>query len=59
MGVALTAAMMVVRGVFQVLGRPLSAAASASISGIAGIGHCLTGVGIILLLISLKKLARN
>lgn len=58
-GVALTAAMMAVRGVLQVLGTNLSAAASASISGVAGIGHILTGVGIVLLLTSLKKLAKN
>ena len=58
-GVVLTAAMMVVRGVLQVLGTGLSAAASASISGIAGVGHILTGAGITLLLLSLRKLAKN
>ncbi|MGN0184595.1 MAG: DUF2871 family protein [Aristaeellaceae bacterium] len=58
-GVVLTAAMMVVRGVLQVLGMGLSAAASASISGIAGVGHILTGAGILLLLLSLRKLAKN
>ena len=54
-GVPLTAVMMLVRGVTQVLGLSLSSALSASILGIAGIGHILTGVGIVLLLISLKK----
>ena len=54
-GVPLTAVRMLVRGVTQVLGLSLSSALSASISGIAGIGHILTGVGIVLLLISLKK----
>ncbi len=58
-GVPLTAAMLVVRGIPQVLGMTLSAAVDASISGIAGIGHILTGVGIVLLLLSLRKLARN
>lgn len=58
-GVPLTAVMMAVRGVTQVLGTSLSAGASASISGIAGIGHILTGVGIILLLVSLKGLEKN
>ena len=58
-GVPLTAAMMVARGVPQVLGLTLSNATSASISGIAGIGHILTGAGIVLLLVSLKKLAKN
>ena len=57
--VPLTAVMMAVRGVTQVLGMSLSAGASASISGIAGIGHILTGVGIILLLVSLKGLEQD
>ncbi len=59
LGVPLTAAMLLARGVPQVLGVTLSGAASASISGIAGIGHILTGAGILLLLLSLKKLAGN
>ena len=58
-GVPLTAAMLLVRGVPQVLGMTLSTAVNASISGIAGIGHILTGIGIILLLLSFKKLAKN
>ena len=58
-GVPLTAIMLAVRGVAQVQGLALSAAANASISGIAGIGHILTGAGIILLLLSLKTLAKN
>ena len=58
-GVPLTAIMLVVRGVAQVRGTALSAAANASISGIAGVGHILTGAGIILLLLSFKKLAKN
>lgn len=58
-GVPLTAVMLLVRGVTQVLGVSLSSAADASISGVAGIGHVLTGVGIILLLLSLRKLAKD
>ena len=58
-GVLLTAVMLLVRGVAQVQGMSLSTAVSASFSGIAGIGHILGGVGIILLLLSFKKLARN
>ena len=58
-GVPLTATMLLIRGVTQVLGLSLSKGASASISGIAGIGHILTGVGIILLLVSLKKSAKD
>lgn len=57
--VPLTAVMLLVRGVTQVLGLSLSSGASAAISGIAGIGHILTGVGIVTLLVSLKKLAKN
>ena len=57
-GVPLTAVMLLVRGVVQVLGISLSSGASASVSGIAGIGHILTGVGIILLLLSLRKTAK-
>ena len=58
-GVPLTAIMLVVRGVAQVRGLALSAAANAYISGIAGIGHILTGAGIILLLLSFNKLVKN
>ncbi len=58
-GLPLTAVMMVVRGVTQVLSISLSSAANASISGIAGIGHILTGTGIVLLLVSLRKMAES
>lgn len=58
-GVSLTAIMMVVRGVFQVCEVILPNAVNAAVSGIAGIGHIMTGVGIILLLLSLKKSAKN
>lgn len=56
-GVPLTAVMLLVRGVMQVLGVELTTGASAAISGIAGIGHLLTGVGMVLLLVALKKCA--
>lgn len=58
-GLPLTAVMMVVRGITLVLNMSLSVAADASISGIAGIGHILTGIGIVLLLLSLKQAAEN
>ena len=54
-GVPLTALMLAVRGVLQVLGQAPSRGLSASISGIAGIGHILTGVGLVLLLLALCK----
>lgn len=54
-GLNLTAVMLVVRGVFQVLGTSLSAGMNAAISGIAGIGHILLGVSLILLLLQIKR----
>jgi hypothetical protein len=56
-GVPLTAGMMIVRGITQVLATPLSAAADAMIAGFAGIGHILAGLGLIYLLTALRKLA--
>lgn len=58
-GLPLTTVMLLVRGITQVLGMDLSSAADASISGMAGIGHILTGTGILLLLLSLKKAAAD
>lgn len=43
------------RGLTQVWGTELSRGIDASISGIAGIGHILTGVCIVLLLLKIKK----
>ena len=43
-GLPITTVMMVVRGITQVLNISLSDAGNAAISGIAGIGHILTGV---------------
>ena len=59
LGVPLTAVMLLVRGVTQVLALPLTAGASAAVSGIAGIGHILVGVGLILLLTALKQAAKD
>ncbi|NLW72002.1 MAG: DUF2871 domain-containing protein [Chloroflexi bacterium] len=55
-GVLLMVIMMIIRGIPQVTGITLSSGIDAAISGIAGIGHILVGTGIILLLVSLKKL---
>ena len=57
-GVILTTVMMVVRGVFHVLGTELSKGADASVSGMAGIGHILTGAGIVLFFLAVKKLVK-
>lgn len=53
-GLNLTAFMMVARGVTQVLGTTLSSGMGAAISGVAGIGHALLGISLVLLLIQIK-----
>lgn len=53
-GLNLTAVMLVVRGIVQVLGITLSTGANAAISGMAGIGHILLGVSLVLLLLQIK-----
>lgn len=53
-GLNLTAVMFVVRGVTQVLGTDLSAGMSGAISGMAGIGHILLGVSLVLVLVQIK-----
>lgn len=54
-GLNLTAVILVVRGVTQVLGVALSSSMSAAISGIAGIGHILLGISLVLLLLQVKR----
>ena len=54
-GLNLAALMLVVRGVTQVLIPTLSSGMSAAISGIAGIGHILLGVSMVLLLVQVKR----
>ena len=58
-GLNLTAVMFVVRGITQVLGTALSSGMSAAISGIAGIGHILLGVSLVLILIQIKRSITN
>ncbi|MCI8638249.1 MAG: DUF2871 domain-containing protein [Coprococcus sp.] len=53
-GLNLTAVMFVVRGVPQVMKTTLSAGINAAISGVAGIGHIVLGVSLVLLLIQIK-----
>ena len=53
-GLNLTAVMLVVRGVTQVLGMALPSGPSAAVSGIAGIGHILLAVSLVLLLVQVK-----
>ena len=58
-GLPLTVALMVARGVIEVKGIALSRGLDAAISGMAGIGHLLIGVGIITLLIALKRAGKK
>lgn len=51
-GLNLTAIMLVVRGIVQILGFNV---VSALISGIAGIGHIVLGVSLILILLDIKR----
>ena len=54
-GLNLTIALFVVRGVLQVLETPLSYGMNAAISGIAGIDHMILGVSLVWLLVRIKK----
>ena len=58
-GLPLTVLMMLVRGIIQVKETALSAGADAAISGIAGIGHILLSIGLLLLLVTLKRAAEK
>ncbi len=49
-----TAVMLAVRGVTQVRGLSLTAGMDAALSGMAGIGHILLGLSLILLLLQLR-----
>lgn len=54
-GLNLTAAMLVARGIAQALSLTLSPGASAAISGMAGVGHILLGAGMTALLAQIKR----
>ena len=54
-GLNLAALMLVVRGVAQVLSPGLSSGMSAAISGLAGIGHILLGVSLVILLVQIRR----
>ena len=58
-GVPFTAIMMAARGVTEVLKLELTRVVNAAISGFSGIAHIITGVGIILLILSLKGSAKS
>ena len=54
-GLNLTTVMFVVRGVTQVLGTSLSSGMTAAISGMAGIGHIVLGVSLVVLLVQIRR----
>ena len=53
-GINLTAVMLVVRGVVQVTGMAVSTGMNGAISGMAGLGHILLGVSLLLLLLQVR-----
>ncbi len=54
-GLNLTAVMLAARGVAQVLGMALSPGMDAAISGMAGIGHILLCVSLVMLLLRIRR----
>lgn len=54
-GLNLTGVMFVVRGVSQVLGSSLTSGMNAAISGVAGIGHILLGISLVLVLVQVRQ----
>lgn len=58
-GLILSAVMMFVRGLTEVLAKDLSNGQEAMISGMAGLGHVILGVSLILILLDIKKLSSN
>lgn len=54
-GLNLTAVMLAVRGVTQVLGLSLTSGMSAALSGVAGIGHILLGSSLVLVLLQVRR----
>lgn len=59
LGVVLTAVMLAVRGVVQALVLAIHPGADAAISGLAGMGHMLTGVGLVLFFLCLRRCAQE
>lgn len=58
-GLLLTITMLVIRGITQVLSLELSTGMDAAISGCAGIGHILLGIGLFFFFLSLKERLRH
>lgn len=58
-GLLLTFIMLLVRGIPQVLNTNVSSGMDAAISGIAGVGHILLGIGLLLFFLILKERIQN
>lgn len=56
-GINITGAAFLARGLTQVFQSELSKGADASISGVAGIGHIIIGISLIMILLKIKKTA--
>ena len=54
-GLPMTGLMLLIRGIAQTLSHPLSSGVDAAISGMAGIGHILLGIGIVFFFVTLLK----
>lgn len=54
-GLNLTVIMLLVRGICQVGQTPLSVASDSMISGLAGVGHLILGISLILVLFKIKR----
>lgn len=56
-GLNITGAALLARGIFQVTVQDLSRGLDASVSGVAGIGHIIMGVSLIVILVKIRKSA--
>lgn len=56
-GLNLTGIMLLARGLLTVLAVSLSTGISAAVSGLAGIGHIVLSIGLVLLLLQIRKAA--
>lgn len=56
-GLPALAVTMLCRGTLQVLGTPLSKGMDAALSGLAGLSHVVLGTSLVLLVLSLRRLA--
>lgn len=54
-GVVIGAVMLLLRGIFQVVGISFSGGLDASLSGIAGLGHILITIGFVFFFLALRK----